>query len=144
MLTCFYFYYALMFIKQEICQKWSSCLPELGEYNQNRFCLPSLVGSSILWLEREYHPYQVETNSFMWTLDNWLWLLNWLAEILVTNVVETMKWSKSKFCTLYCTDGYLAFICWLCRTEPISSVAILVSKDGRERYLVIELCFEPP
>ena len=54
MLTCFYFYYALMFIKQEICQKWSSCLPERGEYNQN-------ASAYLHWLAVAYYGWKGNT-----------------------------------------------------------------------------------
>ena len=46
---------------------------------------------------------------------------------------QTTSWLH--FRMLYCTGAYLIFIGWLCVTEPINSVALLVSKYGGEKFL---------
>ena len=46
-------------------------------------------------------------------------------------------------CMLHCTEAKLAYIGWLCGTEPISSVAMLVSKYEGGKFLEIRLCLAP-
>ena len=60
--------------------------------------------------------------------------LSWSVEILVTNVIETMRWSESKqlagyiFGRCIAPAPILSLLTGFCGTEPIGSVTMLVSK----------------